>query len=184
MEELKEIMNTCKDFFTMGFKAANEAEKEKADNKCKNEDEDKRKLIDEVGGILKGKVDDEIIRTIIKKMEEASYEKSEAGTADNKCKNEDKEDKKEDKEAENKKSKNEEDKKDEDKADNEDGEEKEEKKDEYEEFKEKVKEEAENKKAKNSMDEITKKFFEGGQREKQKIYMTQKEGIELGKKLY
>lgn len=40
---------------------------------------DKRKLIDEVGGILKGKVDDEIIRTVMKKMEEASYNKSESG---------------------------------------------------------------------------------------------------------
>lgn len=43
---------------------------------------DKRKLIDEVGGILKGKVDDEIIRTVMKKMEEASYNKSESGKAD------------------------------------------------------------------------------------------------------
>lgn len=43
---------------------------------------DKRKLIDEVGGILKGKVDDEIIRTVMKKMEEASYNKSESGEAD------------------------------------------------------------------------------------------------------
>ena len=43
---------------------------------------DKRKLIDEVGGILNGKVDDEIIRTVMKKMEEASYNKSESGKAD------------------------------------------------------------------------------------------------------
>lgn len=43
---------------------------------------DKRKLIDEVGGILKGKVDDEIIRTVMKKMEEASYNKSESGEGD------------------------------------------------------------------------------------------------------
>lgn len=43
---------------------------------------DKRKLIDEVGGILEGKVDDEIIRTVMKKMEEASYNKSESGEAD------------------------------------------------------------------------------------------------------
>ena len=54
---------------------------------------DKRKLIDEVGGILKGKVDDEIIRTVLKKMEEASYNGSETDKADNACqsKNEDKE---------------------------------------------------------------------------------------------
>ena len=73
-----------------------------------NEKVDKRKLIDEVGGILKGKVDDELIRTIIGKMEKMSYDESEAGTADNekekeedeevknkKVKNEDEEDKKE-----------------------------------------------------------------------------------------
>lgn len=75
-------------------------EKEKVDNKKV----DKRKLIDEVGGILKGKVDDEIIRTVIKKMEEASYNGSEDSKADNekdektdncgsKVKNEDKKDK-------------------------------------------------------------------------------------------
>lgn len=177
MEELKEIMNTCKEFFSMGFKAANEAEKKDKDE-AKNEKVDKRKLIDEVGGILKGKVDDELIRIIIKKMEEASYNDSEAGTADNeedekdkekeaknKCKNEDKEDKK-------------------DKAENEDEEEKEDKEEDYEDYKEKVKEIAENKKAKNSMDEMTKKLFQGGERKKNKIYMSQKEGIELGRKLY
>lgn len=77
-----------------------------------NEKVDKRKLIDEVGGILKGKVDDEIIRTIIGKMEKMSYDKSEAGTADNekeedkkdadncKVKNEDKESEKDEKEVE------------------------------------------------------------------------------------
>lgn len=57
--------------------------------------EDKRKLIDEVGGILKGKVDDEIIRTIIGKLEKVAYEPSEDNKAVNKCKNEDEEDKKE-----------------------------------------------------------------------------------------
>ena len=57
--------------------------------------EDKRKLIDEVGGILKGKVDDEIIRTIIGKLEKIAYEPSEYDKAVNKCKNEDEKDKKE-----------------------------------------------------------------------------------------
>lgn len=66
-------------------------EKEKVDNKKV----DKRKLIDEVGGILKGKVDDEIIRTVMKKMEEASYNGSEDDKADNE-KEEDKKDKKDD----------------------------------------------------------------------------------------
>lgn len=65
-------------------------DKEKADNcRAKNEDVDKRELIDQVGGILKGKVDDEVIRTVIKKLEEIAYDKSEAGTADNKAKNDD-----------------------------------------------------------------------------------------------
>ena len=65
-----------------------------------NEKVDKRKLIDEVGGILKGKVDDEIIRTIIKKMEEASYNDSEASADNKKVKNEDDEEKKIDNEEE------------------------------------------------------------------------------------
>lgn len=47
-----------------------------------NEGVDKRKLIDEMGGILKGKVDDEVIRTILKKAEELSYNDSER-SADN-----------------------------------------------------------------------------------------------------
>ena len=54
-----------------------------AEDKCaKDKDIDKRKLIDEIGGILKGKIDDELIRTIIKKAEEIAYEGSEAGEAD------------------------------------------------------------------------------------------------------
>lgn len=46
-------------------------------------DEDKRKLIDEIGGILKGKVDDELIRTIMQKAEELAYNPSETGANDN-----------------------------------------------------------------------------------------------------
>lgn len=78
--------------------AKNEKEPEKEDKKevenacVKNED--KRKLIDEIGGVLKGKVDDEVIRTIIGKAEKIAYEPSEDDKADNA--NEDKpEDKKE-----------------------------------------------------------------------------------------
>lgn len=73
--------------------ARNEAD-EKEKKEASNEDVDKRKLIDEVGGILKGKVDEEVWRTIIGKIEKVAYDKSEAGTADNKAKNEDDEDKK------------------------------------------------------------------------------------------
>lgn len=43
-------------------------------------DEDKRKLIDEIGGILKDEgLDDELIRTVIGKAEKLAYNKSEAG---------------------------------------------------------------------------------------------------------
>lgn len=43
-------------------------------------DEDKRKLIDEIGGILKeAGLDDELIRTVIGKAEKIAYNKSEAG---------------------------------------------------------------------------------------------------------
>ena len=66
-------------------------EKEAKNKKCKNEKVDKRKLIDEVGGILKGKVDDEIIRTVIGKIEKAAYDESEAGADNKKAKNEDEE---------------------------------------------------------------------------------------------
>lgn len=56
-----------------------------AEDKCaKDEKVDKRKLIDEIGGILKGKIDDELIRTIIGKAEKIAYEGSEAGEADDK----------------------------------------------------------------------------------------------------
>lgn len=120
-EKLKEL---CAAFAKALLKAKNEADEEKektdeekekeekekeAENKAKNEekdakdkeetasneDTDKRKLIDEIGGILKGKVDEELWRTIIGKAEKLAYTKSEAGTADNKaknkCKNEDEE---------------------------------------------------------------------------------------------
>lgn len=52
---------------------------------------DKRKAIDEIGGMLKGKVDDELWRTIIGKIEELSYNDSEDGTNDEEPKDEDKE---------------------------------------------------------------------------------------------
>lgn len=109
--------------------------KESDMEKIENEKVDKRKLIDEVGGILKGKVDDEIIRTIIGKLEKVAYDKSEADTADNK---------KEDEKAENcdKKVKNEE--------------EKDEK--EVKEIKEEVKEDVENK-CKNSVDNSKTDYF-------------------------
>ena len=55
---------------------------------------DKRKLIDEVAGMMKSAgCDDELIRTAIAKMEKIGYDESEAGKADNKkAKNADAED--------------------------------------------------------------------------------------------
>ena len=54
----------------------------KANEETKDENVDKRKLIDEIGGILKDKVSEEDWRTIIGKIEKASYNKSESGKAD------------------------------------------------------------------------------------------------------
>ena len=161
------------------LRARNEAEdeKEKDDEKkvenknAKNEDVDKRDIIRQIMAIAGKYEDNEDVRTIAKLAGKLAYDKSEAGTADNKAKNEDdEEEKKEDEEAKNK-CKN--------KAKNED----EESKEKYEELKEEVKKEAENKKAKNSMDALKRVFFEG-EAPRGKIYMSQKEGIELGKKLY
>lgn len=82
------LLNDIKDliFRVENEKPEDEPEEEKPEDKkeVKNEKVDKRKLIDEVGGILKGKVDDEIIRTIIGKLEKLSYDESEDGKADNK----------------------------------------------------------------------------------------------------
>lgn len=97
-EELKSLFMDC---IQDVLKAQNEAEEEeKKEKDAENEDkdekeedkvenkkacnEDKRKLIDEVAGMMKSAgCDDEVIRTAIAKMEKIGYEKSEAGTADN-----------------------------------------------------------------------------------------------------
>ena len=126
---------------------------------------DKRKLIDEIGGILKSAgADDEIIRTVIKKCEELSYEKSEAGTADNKkAKNADEdeieEEFEEEKEVANKKCKNEEEKEDEDKEEK----------------------EAENK-CKNSMDDVKKAIFGGSSKVENQVYVSKAQRLEMGNK--
>ena len=137
---------------------------EKDEDKKEVENEDKRKIIDEVGGILKGKVDEEVWRTVIGKLEKLSYEPSEDDKADNcgkKAKNADDEEKEEEFEeekeiAENKKAKNEE----------EEDEDKEEK--------------AENK-CKNSMDDVRKAVF-GGKSTRRTNYLPHSERIELGNK--
>lgn len=88
--DLKEIQKKTEDFVK---NLVNNAKDEKQE--VENEDVDKRKLIDEVAGIMKSAgCDDEDIRTAIGKMEKIGYDKSEAGKADNKkVKNEDEEDK-------------------------------------------------------------------------------------------
>lgn len=52
------------------------------ETKAEDDDEDKRKLIDEIGGILKGKVDEELWRTVIGKAEKLAYNDSETGAND------------------------------------------------------------------------------------------------------
>ena len=158
MQVLDELKN-----FILGV-VNNEKEDEMA---VKNED--KRKLIDEIGGILKDKVDDEIIRTVIKKAEELSYEPSEDDKADNKCKNE--EEKEEDKEEAENKCKNE---------DEEKKEEKEEKVEDEEDKDEDVtKNEEEEKEVKNSMKDL---IMGGAQVKEEKLYISRKERLEEGNK--
>ena len=78
LDEIKKLISRVEN-------AQDEEKGEEMDEKkIENEKVDKHKLIDEVGGILKDKVDDEVIRTIIGKLEKVAYDKSEADTADNK----------------------------------------------------------------------------------------------------
>lgn len=129
---------------------------------------DKRKLIDEVAGMMKSAgCDDELIRTAIGKMEKIGYDESEAGTADNKkAKNADdeeieEEELEEEKEVANKKCKNEEDKEDEEEDKKED--------------------EAENK-CKNSMDEIKKVIMGGSAKVENSGYVSMAKRLEMGNK--
>ncbi len=86
MEEIKEMLKSIIGMAIANNKIENskgdEMEKDKK-REVDNEKVDKRKLIDEVGGILKGKVDEEVWRTIIGKIERIGYNESEAKTADN-----------------------------------------------------------------------------------------------------
>lgn len=52
------------------------------EEKLATDGEDKRKLIDEIGGILNGKVDEEILKTIMQKAEQLAYNPSESGAND------------------------------------------------------------------------------------------------------
>lgn len=183
-----EEMGIVEDLEKLILKAKNKGDSMKS----KNEDTDKRKLIDEVAGMMKSAgADDELIRTAIAKMEKLAYDKSEVGTADNKAKNEDEEDEKE--EAKNK-CRNEEDcgKKDE-KADNkcrnkdEDEDVENEDEDEYDRLKREVDDEAKNKaknKARNSISDFKKSFYDYDGGRYDTGYISQKKGIELGKQVF
>ena len=117
------------------------------DNAC---NEDKRAIIDEVGGMLKDKIDEELWRTIIGKLEKLGYEPSETSKTDN----EDKED----------------DEKDDDvKVENEDGEDKEDE--------DKKEDKEENKKMFNSLLEKAKKEIELKFNNRQKAYNSVKNKV-------
>ena len=105
MEEIKELLKSIINMAVNNSKQADDAKGED-EMEIENEKVDKRKLIDEVAGIMKSAgCDDEDIRTAIGKMEKIGYDESEAENkkvkneaeekeeVDNKCKNEDEEDK-------------------------------------------------------------------------------------------
>ena len=183
VKEVKTILQTLVDT-ALGKRAKNEKEEEKEDKKkveedviVENEDVDKRDIIRQIMAIAGKREDDEVVKTIAKLAEKLAYDKSEAKTADN-------EDKKEKDEKEQK-----EDKKEAKNIEEEKPEEKEEKEQKYEDFKKEVAKETEKEvenckaKAKNSLDELKAAFYEGTVKNDKK-YMTQAQGIELGKELY
>ncbi|MCH5201905.1 MAG: DUF2213 domain-containing protein [Oscillospiraceae bacterium] len=76
--------------------AYNPSEDSETDN-AKTCNEDKRELIDEIGGILKDKLDEELWRTVMEKAQKLAYEPSEDSKSDNEDPEEKKEEKEEDK---------------------------------------------------------------------------------------
>lgn len=73
-----------------------EKEKKEPETPAKDESVDKRKLIDEIGGILKDKVSEEILRAIIGKAEKIAYNASEAGKGTDEDENKPDDEKKDD----------------------------------------------------------------------------------------
>ena len=173
-EQLKQVQNNVNEIvkgnvFMSVFEELENFVKNIVNNACDKdeekdtvENEDKRKLIDEVGGILKGKVDEEVWRTVIGKLEKVAYEPSETDKADNKCKNEDdEEEEKEEKFEEEKEI-----------AKNEDKEEKEE---------DKKEDKADNKCAKNSMDDVKRAIMGGNTKVKDvSSYVSQADRLKAG----
>lgn len=84
------------DIAKMEYKKTEEEEKKMADEKKKvaTIDEDKRKLIDEIGGMLKDKVSEEELKTIIGKAEKIAYNPSEEGKGTDEDEDKDKDTKK------------------------------------------------------------------------------------------
>jgi hypothetical protein len=76
----KITFDTIEELKTMEIQ--NEETKVENQDECKDEDVDKRALIDEVGGILKDKLDEELWRTVIGKIEKLAYNDSEAANND------------------------------------------------------------------------------------------------------
>ena len=161
MEEIKALLQSLVNVNLRAKNEADEKDKEEKDKKAENEDVDKRDIIRQIMAIAGKEEASEDVKAIAKLAEKLAYDKSEAGTADNE---EDEEDKKEVKNC-GKKAKNND------------------KKEKVEGLEEDIEEIAENTKAKNSIDALKEIFLQGDVKNASK-YMTQKEGIELGKKLY
>lgn len=181
IEELKKLI----------FKVENNKENE---TMVENEKVDKRKLIDEVAGIMKSAgCDDEDIRTAIGKMEKIGYDDSEASADNKKVKNEaDEEDKKvdneEDKKEEDKKVDNEDDKE-EDKVDNESDEDKEKaedlKEDEKKDVENKCKNSVGNAKGEEFFDKINKIYNSAKKIEEPSVeYESKQARLEAGKEYF
>lgn len=82
IKEIKEMTKTQKK--SLGKSALDEDIEEITKDECNTQDEivDKRALIDEIGGILKDKVDEELLRTVLEKAEKLAYNDSEESADD------------------------------------------------------------------------------------------------------
>lgn len=92
-DSIKEIKSMTKEQKkSLGKSALDEDIEEITKDECNTQDEDvdKRGLIDEIGGMLKDKVDEELWRTIVGKIEKLAYNDSEEGANDEEPKEDDK----------------------------------------------------------------------------------------------
>ena len=137
---------------------------------AKNEKVDKRDIIRQIMAIAGKEEASEDVKEIAKLAEKLAYDKSEAGTADNKCKNEEDEEKEEKFEEEKEIAEN--------KCKNEDEDKKEDKKEEAE-NEEDEEDKAENR-CKNSIDETKKIVFGGTSENQNTLYIPHSKRIEMG----